>query len=114
MKLEDLKNAIKFDFDFADNKIDTSFYIELQDIKQKYAKQIKVIEINKNFVICDFCDFILRNKEDIIKYICSGYKEDEKYIKNYIYGIFEEENDNEQAGWIYAFMNQDLEDFLTK
>lgn len=106
MKLIELKNILQFDFDFADTEIDASFYTELEDIKDEYAKDILVDTITKEFVICHFYDFIFNHKEDIIKYIKTVYHEE--YIDSTINGIF----NNEDAECIAYFIEHDMDDFL--
>ena len=69
MFISDLTNILKFNVDFADSKIDSSFYIEIEKINSKYAKQIKVKQINKDFIVCDFTTFILTHKTAIKNYI---------------------------------------------
>ena len=66
MKLNELKNIISYDFDFSDTTIDATFYCELDSIQEKYAKQIEVKKIYKDYVVCDFTNFIQHHKTIII------------------------------------------------
>ena len=69
MKLYELDNIISFNFDFADDEVDASFYAEPNEINPKYAKQIEVVKITKQYIICKFTDFIRHNKTEIKKYL---------------------------------------------
>ena len=106
MKLSDLKSIIQVDTDFADDEIDASFYTELDDILPKYAKNIDVFAISKNYITCDFTNFITKNKEEITKYIKAVYHEE--YIDSTINGIFKDQD----AECIAYFIEHDMDDFL--
>lgn len=111
MKLVDLKGIITYSFDFADNEIDASFYTELNDIKEEYAKEIEVVEISRNYIICKFKEFILTHKEIIRDYIYNNYFEpwaSQKYT-----GIYESvNNSDEQSDWLWALISEDLGELL--
>lgn len=114
MKLNELKNVISFDFDFADTAIDSTFYCELDDIQEKYAKQIEVKKITKNYVVCDFTNFIQHHKTAIRNYLYKNY-----YISwaNWLYnGLFTENLDRtgfrfDDEAYAY-FIENDLENFF--
>lgn len=106
MKLSDLQSILQFDTDFADNDIDASFYTELKDILPKYAKQLTVLSITPNYIICDFHKFIMHHKTAIRKYIYDNY-----YLpdaSNMFRGIF----DFEDAEDIAYFIEHDMDAFL--
>lgn len=111
MKLIYLKGIVSYSFDFADKEIDASFYAELDNIKEKYAKEIEVVDITHNYIVCDFKKFILKHKEDIRKYIYNNYNTpwaSERYT-----GIYESaEGSGEQSDWLWSFINEDLGEFL--
>lgn len=111
MKLVDLKGIVSYSFDFADNEIDASFYAELNDVKDEYAKEIEVINISHNYIICDFKNFILKHKDDVRNYIYNNYNipwASQRYA-----GIYESaENSEKQSDWLCSFINEDLGDFL--
>ena len=73
MKLNKLTNIINYSFDFADNDIDATFYLEIEDILPEYAKQIEVKQINNNYIICDFSKFIRTHKTIFKNYIYDNY-----------------------------------------
>lgn len=114
MKLNELKNVIGYDFDFSDTTIDATFYCELGSIQEKYAKQIEVKKIYKDYVVCDFTNFIQHHKTAIKKYIYKNY-----YISwaSWLYnGLFDKKYNkpcfefNDEA---YAhFIERDLDNFL--
>lgn len=106
MKLSDLQSILKFDTDFADNDIDASFYTEIADILPKYAKQLTVLSITPNYIICDFHKFIMCHKTAIRKYIYNTYYL--PHARNMFRGIF----DFEDAGYIAHFIEKDMGTFL--
>lgn len=112
MVIADLTNILTFSFDFADDKIDASFYIEINEINPTYAKQIKVTQINKNYIVCDFTTFILNHKTAIKNYIYKNY-----YLlwASQLYkGIYENDNPHDQAEWLYKLISEDLDNILQK
>lgn len=106
MKLSELKSILRFNTDFADNETTATFYTEIDDILPKYAKNIDVLAISKNYITCDFYNFILNHKDEITKYIKTVYHED--YIDSTITGIFEDQD----AEDIAYFIEHDMDDFL--
>lgn len=106
MKLSDLKSILQFDTDFADDEIDSTFYTELEDILPKYADDVDVLQINTNYIVCDFSRFIREHQEEITKYIKTVYYED--YIDSTITGIFKDQD----AECIAYFIEHDMDDFL--
>lgn len=106
MKLSELKNMLTYDTDFADTDIDASFYTEIDDILPKYAKQLNVLSISTNYIICDFTNFIKHHKTSIREYL---YKEYYLAWASYYYtGIFEEDD----AECIAHFIEHDMDNFL--
>lgn len=114
MKLEDLKGIIDFSFDFMDKEVSGLFYIELEDIKSKYAKQIEVDIIQRDYVICNFTDFINKNKTSVRKYIEENYIECE-LKETLIEQLCETEDILDDGGEaLYYFFQNDIADFLTE
>lgn len=113
MKLYDLNGIINFDFDIADNEIDASFYIELVEINPKYAKQIEVVKIDNNLIICKLTDFLRNHKTAIKKYLSNNYYEGQQL--NYLMEILISNDITADYGEaVYHFINYDLYDFLTQ
>ena len=112
MVILDLTNILKSNLDFADSKIDVSFYIEIEKINPKYAKQIKVEQINQDFIVCDFTTFILTHKTAIKNYIYKNYYL--PFASQLYKGIYENENKHEQAEYLYKLIKNDLNIILQK
>ena len=114
MKLKELKNIIKFSFDFADDEIDAVFYVELEAINEKYLKQIEVVLINQNYIVCKFTDFIRRHKTAIKKYLIKNYHDEEAldYLINHLIIADDITEDGGEAVW--HFLEYDIADFLTQ
>lgn len=112
MVILDLTNILAFNFDFADSKIDASFYIEIEKINPKYAKQIQVKQINKDFIVCDFTTFILTHKTAIKNYIYKNYYL--PFASQLYKGIYENENKHEQADYLHKLIKDDLNNILQK
>lgn len=110
MKLIELKGIISYSFDFADNEIDASFYAELNDIKDEYAKEIDVVNISRNYIICNFKDFIIKHKDDVRNYIYNNYNT--PWASQRYAGIYESASEGEQADWLWSFINEDLGELL--
>lgn len=112
MTIFDLTNIIKFNFDFADSKIDSSFYIEIEKINPKYAKQIEVKQINQDFIVCDFTTFILTHKTAIKNYIYKNYYV--PFASKLYTGIYENDNKHDQADYLYKLIKDDIANILQK
>ena len=108
MKLSDLKSIIQFDTDFADNKIDASFYTELDDILPKYADTINVLQIHTDCIVCDFSRFIRDHKVEIKDYIYDNYYL--PWASNMYINMFEKQD----AGYIAHFIEKDMGVFLRR
>lgn len=114
MKLESLKGIIDFSFDFMDTEVSGLFYIELENIKSKYAKQIEVNRIQRDYVICNFTDFVRNNKESVKKYIKEVYN-DGDLKDTLIEQLCETEDILDDGGEaLYYFFQNDIADFLTE
>lgn len=114
MKLYELKNIIDFTFDLADNEVDAQFYIELDEINEKYAKQIEVSKIWKDCVTCKLTDFIRKHKTAIRKYLCDNYYNGEQrnYLLYNLTGTDDILSDGGEA--VYHFITNDMYEFLTQ
>lgn len=106
MKLSDLKSIIQFDTDFADDKIDASFYTELDDILPKYADDINVLSIYNTYIVCDFSRFIRDHKEEIKDYIYDNYYL--PWASDMYINMFEKQD----AEYIAQFIEKDMDAFL--
>ena len=106
MKLSDLKSIIQFDTDFADDKIDASFYTELDDILPKYADDINVLLIYHTYIVCDFSRFIRDYKEEIKDYIYDNYYL--PWASDMYINMFEKQD----AEYIAHFIEKDMDAFL--
>ena len=106
MKLSDLKSILQFDTDFADDKIDASFYTELDDILPKYADDINVLLIYHTYIVCDFSRFIRDHKVEIKDYIYDNYYL--PWASNMYINMFEKQD----AGYIAHFIEKDMDAFL--
>lgn len=126
MTLEDLRNVISFTFDIADDIVDASFYIELDEIPPEKASQIEVVRIDADLVVCKLTNYLQRlanfHPSRITEYLEDNYYEGElrdRLIKqltrrrsaadNYTASIID---DGGEA--VYHFINQDMYDFLTR
>lgn len=124
MTLFDLKGVIDFTFDIADDEIDASFYIELDEIRRDYSKEIDVVRISKDLVVCKLTDFLRRKAQfhptEIKKYIEDSYEDDE-WRKNLIDQLTKRRShltpkaditdDGGEA--VFFFIEHDMYDFLT-
>lgn len=112
MKLYDLKNILKFTVDFADNEVCGSVYFEIEEVCDKYAKQIEVVEINENCIVCKFTDFLRNHKTALNKYICDNMEDE--YIAYYQNQLICYEKDITEDGGeaVYSFIKNELEYFL--
>ena len=107
--LYDLKatNIIDFgNYDFADIYIDITFYM-IPGKNDELMKKIKVCNISKNYITCNFYDFMLENKKLIIDHIKQQGYYDKDFEKRYIRGI--KECDVE---FYCYFMKEDLKDLF--
>ena len=121
MTLFDLKGVIDFTFDIADDEVDASFYIELDEIRRDYLKEIEVVRISKDLIVCKLTQFLRRkaifHPTEITKYLDDNY--DDIEWKNYLKvqltktpkGKVDITDDGGEA--VYRFINDDMYDFLT-
>lgn len=112
MKLSELKKVIKYKFDFADKEIDGTFYIELDQIKEKYLNQIEVTGISQEYVTCDFVNFLNSHKAEVKEYIVDNYYNSE--FKSYLIKQLCESDDIIDDGGeaVYHFIKEDMDYFL--
>lgn len=126
MTLAELKNVINFTFDLADDEVDASFYIELDEINEKYAGEIEVVRIDRDFVVCNLSGFLQRlanfHPSVISDYINESYYDGEQkdyllkqltrrpsHLNSFKAGITD---DGGEA--VYHFITNDMYDFLTQ
>lgn len=115
MTLLELKNKIGFTFDIADDEIDASFYIELDEINTKLANRIEVVRIDRDLVVCRLTDF-LRNlpKDQLARYIEDNYYDGETK-DTLIEQLIEADEITDDDGYaVYHFIEADMYDFLTQ
>ena len=120
MTLYELKNIIDFTFDIADDEIDASFYIDLDEIPEAYSSQIEVVKIRDNLIVCRLTDF-LRHQANfhpgrILKYLNENYYDgDQKeYLKTQLTKRKKDEDITDDGGEaVYQFIDCDLYDYLT-
>ena len=120
MTLLDLKGIIDYNFDIADDEIDTSLYFELDEISDKYLGQIEVVKITHDYVVCRLTNFIRRfanfHPSAMRKYLESAY--DDEAGKEYMIEQLTKQHKGEDitrdgGDAVYCFIKEDLYDFLT-
>lgn len=60
MTLADLKNIVDFTFDLEDDEVAASFYVELDEIPDEVARNIEVVRISRDVVVCKLTNYIRR------------------------------------------------------
>jgi hypothetical protein len=125
MTLNDLRNVIDFTFDIADDEIDASFYIELDEIAEEHLG-IEVVRIERDLVVCKLTDFLRRkarfNPTEIIDYLNDNYYDgDQKeYLLNQLTkrpapkNQFKADITDDGGDAVYHFLTYDMYDFLTR
>lgn len=114
MKLSDLKNVLEFTFDLQDDEVCGRFYIELDEINEKYARKIEVVKIGTDYVTCKLTDFLRHHKTAVSKYIRNNYHlgDTRTFLEN---TLVVSDNITEDGGEaVYYFITNDLYDFLTQ
>lgn len=85
MTLNDLKNVINFTFDLEDDEVCGRFYIELDEINEKYLG-IEVVRIDRDSITCKLTDFLRRlaifHGNEITDYLNDNYYDGEQ--KDYL------------------------------
>ena len=121
MTLTDLKNVITFTFDIADDEIDASFYIELDEIPEEHANNIEVVRIDRDLVVCKLTNFLRRkanfHPSQIIKYLNDNYYDGEQkdYLLKQLTKRHKGEDITDDGGEaVYHFLTNDMYDFLTQ
>lgn len=121
MTLEDLRNVIDFTFDIADDEIDASFYIELDEIPEEHARNIEVVRIDKDLVVCKLTHFLRRKANfcptKIIEYINENYYDGEQkdYLLKQLTKRKKGEDITDDGGEaVYHFITNDMYDYLTQ
>lgn len=126
MTLNDLRNVIDFTFDIADDEIDASFYIELDEIPEDVAGNIEVVRISRDLVVCKLTDFLRRrakfNPSLITEYINENYYDGEQ--KDWLLSQltrrpaptnqFKADITDDGGEAVYHFIENDMYDFLTQ
>ena len=125
MTLNDLRNVITFTFDIADDEVDASFYIELDEIAEENLG-IEVVRIDRDLVVCKLTDFLRRkaifHPGEITEYINENYYDGEqkdyllkqltKRPLKHIANSGDITDDGGEA--VYHFITYDLTDFITR
>ena len=125
MTLYDLKNVIDFTFDIADNEVDGSFYIELDEINEEYLG-IEVVRIERELVVCKLTDFLRRlakfHPSVITDYLNDNYSDGAQ--KDYLVSQltrrpsptnqFKADITDDGGEAVYHFIENDMYDFLTQ
>lgn len=123
LTLSDLKNVIAFTFDIADDEIDGSFYIELDEINEEYLG-IEVVKIDRDLIICKLTDFLRRlatfHPNLIENYLNDNYYDGKQ--KDYLIKQLTKRKCGSNKGDItddggeavYHFITNDMYDFLTQ
>ena len=126
MTLEDLRNVISFTFDIADDIVDASFYIELDEIPPEEASQIEVVRIDNDLVVCKLTDYLQRlanfHPSRITEYLEDNYYEGEQldYLKKQLMrrpshtNQFKAGITDDGGEAVYHFITNDMYDFLTQ
>lgn len=123
LTLSDLKNVIAFTFDIADDEIDGSFYIELDEINEEYLG-IEVVKIDRDLIICKLTDFLRRlatfHPNLIENYLNDNYydgKQKDCLIKQLTKrkcGSNKGDITDDGGEAVYHFITNDMYDFLTQ
>lgn len=126
MTLYDLKNVIDFTFDIEDNEVCGSFYIEMDEINEEYAKQIEVVKISKELVTCKLSRFLQRlasfHPSKISDYLNENYYDGKQkdYLINQLtrrpshLNQFKADITDDGGEAVYHFITNDMYDFLTQ
>ena len=126
MTLEDLRNVISFTFDIADDIVDASFYIELSEIPPERAREIEVVRIDKDLVVCKLTDYLQRiatyHPTQLTEYLEENYYEGEQldYLKKQLTrrpsltNQFKAGITDDGGEAVYHFITNDMYDFLTR
>jgi hypothetical protein len=121
MTLYDLKNVIQFTFDIADDEIDASFYIELDEIPEERARNIEVVRIDRDLVVCKLTNFLRRKANfyptEIANYIADNYYDglQKEYLTRQLTKRKKGEDITDDGGEaVYHFITNDMYDFLTR
>lgn len=121
LTLSDLKNVIAFTFDIADDEIDASFYIELDEIPEEHARNIEVVRIDKELVVCKLTNFLRRKANfhptKITEYINENYYDSphKDYLLKQLTKRRKGEDITDDGGEaVYHFITHDMYDFLTQ
>ena len=125
MTLNDLKGIIDFTFDIADDEVCGSFYIELDEINEKYLG-IEVVKIERELITCKLTDFLRRmarfHPSTITGYLNENYYDGEQ--KDYLLkqltrrpshtNQFKADITDDGGEAVYHFIENDMYDFLTQ
>ena len=126
LTLNDLRNVISFTFDIADDIVDASFYIELDEIPEDIANEIEVVRIDNDLVVCKLTAFLQRlanfHPSRIIEYLEDRYYEDDQldYLKKQLTrrashtNQFKASITDDGGEAVYHFITNDMYDYLTQ
>lgn len=126
MTLYDLKNVIDFTFDIEDDEVCGSFYIEMDEINEEYAKQIEVVKIGADLITCKLSRFLQRlanfHPSEITEYLNENYYDgDQKeYLTNQLTrrpshtNQFKADVTDDGGEAVYHFITNDMYNFLTQ
>ena len=81
--LYDIKNLLKYDCDLADDEYDTWFYADV--INTLMAKEIEVVSIRTDVIVCKFSEFMRTHKDYMRNFIKDTYYE--PYMSEYLHTL---------------------------
>lgn len=126
LTLNDLRNVISFTFDIADDIVDASFYIELDEIPEDIANEIEVVRIDNDLVVCKLTAYLQRlanfHPSRITEYLEDNYYEGEQldYLKKQLTrrpshtNQFKASITDDGGEAVYHFITNDMYDYLTQ
>lgn len=126
MTLYDLKNVIDFTFDIEDDEVCGRFYIEMDEINEKYAAQIEVVKISTDLITCKLSRFLQRlaifHGNEITDYLNNNYYDGDQ--KDYLVkqltrrpshlNQFKADITDDGGEAVAHFIEYDMYDFLTQ
>ena len=113
MTLYEINQILKIDLDIEDAEVCARRYIERNEIPERYAKAIEVVEINDDTIICDLTQFVRQHRNEIASYIRHEYESNEKALAFYAPILGDGDIIRPDAGEaVFYFIKYEIEDFF--
>lgn len=111
--LADLAGVLDHGVDVYDNEIDASFYLEPEEVSERLAGLLEVVQIGRDHITCRVTDLLRQKRTAVKRYLRSNYYEGAQL--DWLLETLTTGDDITRDGGdaVWHFIEYDAYDFLT-